>query len=64
MDDKIELEIEISTMFSVNAHYRTKITVDRDEWEGMTENEREVYMSDEMDRVIAEQICADWRVVE
>lgn len=63
MDDKIELEIEISTMFSVNAVFRTKIKVYRSLWEEMTENEREVYMSDEMDRVIAEQICADWRVI-
>lgn len=61
MDDKVEIEITIGTMFSVNAHYRTVIRVDREEWGEMSEKDREEYMLEECERVMYEQVDVAWK---
>lgn len=63
MDDRVEIEMEITTMFSVNARKRKTIYVDRAEWFSMSQCERERYMDEEMAQFVAEQICTDWFVV-
>jgi hypothetical protein len=60
MDDTIEIEIELT----IDARKTRTIKIDREEWEEMSSDEQEKYMSEEMDYMIAEQICADWKIVD
>jgi hypothetical protein len=63
MDDRVEIEMEITTMFSVNARKTKTIFVEKAEWYAMTADEREKFMHDEMQDFLAEQILVDWSVV-
>lgn len=64
MDDVIRIEVSIDTMFSVNAHYRTVVKVDREEWEEMSEQQREEYMREETERILYEQVDVTWKPLD
>lgn len=59
-DDTVEIEVTISCMFSVTARFRTVLKIDRDEWEEMSKNQREIYMREETERILYEQVDVGW----
>lgn len=63
MDDRVEIEMEITTMFSINARKTKTIYVEKSDWYAMSNDEQEKFMDEEMQNFVAEQVCVDWSVV-
>lgn len=63
MDDRVEIEMEITTMFSVHARTTKTIYVEKSDWYAMSNDEQEKFMDEEMQNFVAEQVCVNWSVI-